>query len=426
MDLFGSEKFGWSYPKRKAFFKEAEGGVRAHHQLEFMGKIEYLPILRVPIELPKYRLLNGRTSSAQQEYLADHPDLPEDFFSRDSESLEAQKVQHELLWKMVQGKNLLSYFKDKDGAAQQVPIILDNNGFVINGNRRLCAWRTLYYDRTDEHKRFQHIDVVVLPPGDEKAIDELEGSLQVQPDIREDYSWDSLANMMRHRQKSHNWNNKELAKFYKVKESEVKELLDMLDYAEVYLESRGVPKKWSVVPGEFAFREIVKGRQALKSSSIGDKKLFEEVSFNLLDDSKGGRLYDAIPLARKYQSEIEAALLVEFPVSPSGHGEIVEDLFGTLSQTSVALPLAETIAVPANREKAREVIRDVIESQKELDKEKNSADYLLKQLRKANGCIQAALSAGLKADSNRMGVSEQIESINAGLARIRVWLDNHA
>ena len=62
-----------------------------------------LPVLRVPVNLPKYRLLNGRTASAQEEWLAKHPDKQEDFFRQDPESDEVQRVQHELLGKLVTG-----------------------------------------------------------------------------------------------------------------------------------------------------------------------------------------------------------------------------------------------------------------------------------------------------------------------------------
>ena len=253
-------EFGWPLPKRKQYFEDVKGGAAHHQQIDFMDARMTLPVLRVPVNLPKYRMLNGRTASAQEEWLAKHPGKPADFFRQDPESDEVQRVQHELLSKLVTGAGLLAYFKQVENK-QKEPLILDCNGFVINGNRRLCAWRTLLKEDAKKYGQFAHIDVMVLPPGDDKAIDKLEGSLQIEPDIRDDYTWDSLANMMKIRQSLHGLDTGKLAEFYRKKESEVKELLDMLDYAAVYLENRGRPRQWSEVSDkEFAFQQMVRKR----------------------------------------------------------------------------------------------------------------------------------------------------------------------
>jgi hypothetical protein len=419
-----ANEFGWPLPKRKQHFEDIQDGATQHRQLDFMDKAWTLPVLRVPINLPKFRLLNGRTASAQQEWLAKHPDKPNDFFRQDPESDEVQRVQHELLGKLVSGAGLLTYFKQAENK-QKDPIILDCNGFVINGNRRLCAWRTLLKEDPQRYGHLAHIDVIVLPPGDDKAIDKLEGELQVEPDIRDDYTWDSLANMMKIRQELHGLDTKALAEFYKKRESEVKELLDMLDYAAVYLEKRGKPHQWSEVSDkEFAFRQMVKRREQI--GSAGEKRLFEEIAYVLIDDSEGGRLYEAIPDAHKNFEKIRDGLLDAFPVSDADAGDGL-DILGGASVASPDVPLAQEIGKDeASRKRAGGIIRDLIEMLKLLDKEKKSADFLLIQLQKANSFVQNAITGGLRPESRKSGVEEQIAAIDQGLSRIRKWLAQNA
>lgn len=107
------------------------------------------------------------------------------FFERDLESIEALEIQHDLLKQMLKknpNADLREFFVDN---IQEEPLILSHLGFVINGNRRLCAMREV---REKKHKdsnrelydRFQYIDVIILPPCDEKDIDELEAQLQIK------------------------------------------------------------------------------------------------------------------------------------------------------------------------------------------------------------------------------------------------------
>ena len=417
-------EFGWPLPKRKQHFEDMKSGSMHSQQIDFMDQRLTLPVLRVPINLPKYRMLNGRTASAQEEWLATHPGKPADFFRQDPESYEVQHVQHELLGKLVAGAGLLTYFKQADNK-QKEPLILDTNGFVINGNRRLCAWRTLLKEDAQKYGHFAHIDIIVLPPGDDKAIDKLEGSLQIEPDIRDDYTWDSLANMMKIRQTLHGLDTAKLAEFYRKKEGDVKELLDMLDYAAKYLENRGKPRQWSEVSDkEFAFQQMVRKRGTLNTA--GEKQLFEAIAYVLIDDPEGGRLYQAIPDAHKNFELIKSALAEAFPVTDTAAGDGL-DILGGAPPASSDVPLALAIGKDEDsRKKAAGIIKNLIEMAKLLDKEKKSADFLLNQLQKANTLIQNAHTAGLRPESRKEGVSQQLDAIEQGVARIRKWLTHNA
>lgn len=416
------DNYGWALPRRIELFEKLKKSAQEAERLVFQDKQQSFPIIRIPIETPKYRILNGRTSTLQEEWIAQNPDKGEDFFSRDPESIEVQKIQHELLLKLVNGAGLLDYFKG--GKKQEETIILDTNGFVINGNRRLCAWRALYYNDSRNYGHFANIDVIVLPPCDDKAIDKLEARLQVERDIKDNYSWDALARMMQIRKELHKLTDKELADFYETREVEIKESLEMLEYASKYLDSKGKSRYWSFVADKYhAFQQIVRCRKKL--TSAGDIKLFEDGSFVLLDDPTGGRLYEYIPDWQKYLHKVKTKLYEEFEdqiETKTDADTKLDDLFGGAAESDGnEIPLADVIGKDTNREKAAEIIKDAVESERGLEKDKNAANYVLKMLQKANADVQSAIS-GIKAESITTGVKDQVNAIEHGLKTINDWL----
>src|SRR5439155_3070065 len=142
----------YPYPKRTSHLKQLySASSKRTFDLRFQGHLQTFNIHRVPVELPKYRLNNGRTLAAQVQHLAKHPELPRDFFTRDLELEDAQAVQHAILRRMVDDKDLLEYFKTHE---QEKPLLLSHEGFVVNGNRRLCALRILLEQDKQRYVRF--------------------------------------------------------------------------------------------------------------------------------------------------------------------------------------------------------------------------------------------------------------------------------
>ena len=134
-------RFGWPNPLRIEEFRKllAVEGLPTMRVVFREERLD-LPTIRVPIGLPKYRLANGRTVSLQAEYLAKNEKPSKDLFDRDPELWEVQEVQHELLLELSRKTDLQDYFGDP--ANKQVDqILLDEFGFVVNGNRRMATWR---------------------------------------------------------------------------------------------------------------------------------------------------------------------------------------------------------------------------------------------------------------------------------------------
>ncbi len=422
-----ASRFGYSFERRIKELNDSKPATpTATHAMEVKGEKVELPKFRVPIELPKYRLANGRTAALQEELLAADSDKPADFFESDPELDVVQEVQHQLLLSLVKEADLRDYFKDT--ANKQIePIILDEKGFVVNGNRRLSCWRELYFNAPAEYPHFAHIDVVVLPHCDDKEIDRVEASLQIKKDIKAKYSWEARAIMMRQKQKQHSFTDADLADMYGMSEADVKQARAMLEMADAYLKSRNREHQWSDVSGaEEAFRQLHKA--ARKTTSAPEQALLKNAAFALIDrpGAAGERLYGAIPKIQEHLLKVKAKLAEAFPVAQPVTDPAAQELFGgglPAAAPDVSFALAAEIVKPENADKVRGLVVEVIDTESDLQKERNNADYLLKQLRDAHARLQAAVSDGLRSDTTTTGALQQIESIEALLGKIRAWLN---
>lgn len=420
-------RFGWTKPARlEEFAKRLEAKDLPTFRVVIQGQPRDIPIIRVPIGLPKYRMANGRTASLQVEYLAKNAELRRDLFDGDPEMWDAQEAQHRLLIQLGRQADLSKFFENTSNKQVQ-PILLDENGFVVNGNRRLSTWRELSHTEKGLYGHFADIDVAVLPHCTDREIDRIEAVLQIEKDIRADYNWDAQANMLVAKMTKDGFKPDELADLYRMKVDEVQELLDMRDYAAEYLTSRGKPDLWSQVsPHEFAFRKLVQSRT--KVTGIARQEMFKEAAFTLIDDPKAvGRLYEAIPSLAENIEQVSARLAAEFPVDAPETSTELEDLFGGGSDTS---PTPETGLISAlqdesTRKQAREVIADVLEAQRQLKRDRKAAGYLLDTCAKANAALEAAVKDGLRPESKVNGVALQLDAIEASIFRIRKFLAEH-
>ncbi|MFB8344957.1 hypothetical protein ACWGNA_27770 [Brucella cytisi] len=422
-------RFGWPRPARLEEFKtrlDAKG--LATDRVVFQGLNQDLPIIRIPIDLPKYRLVNGRTASLQVEHLALNSDLRPDLFTGDPEMWDAQEVQHELLLKLARLSELDGYFEDSTHK-QVNPLLLDEEGFVVNGNRRLSMWRQLLHDEPQKYHHFEYIEVVVLPHATERDINRLEAQLQIEKDIRADYSWDAQANMLIAKMKRDEIKAEELCKLYNMKDTEFAQLLDMRAYADEYLHSRNKADRWSEVSGqEHTFQRLVQSRSKL--SGVGRKEIFKEAAFALIDDPAAvGRLYIAIPELAANLDKVVERLADELDLEVVAPDDGLDDLFGggqSKDNDTQQTGLIQALKNSAQRAQAREVIGDVLETERQIKKDVKKAGYLLDQCAKANSFLTAAAKEGLRPESRLTGVAKQLDQIETRVAAIRAFLAKNA
>jgi len=413
--------------------KEIEGllkiGASRKHELHFQGRLCSSPIYSVRVEMPKYRLENGRTAAAQQDRIAKES-LPADYFDASkSESNDVQAAQHEILTSMAKSndpnKDLIKYFEKN---RQELPLILDCQGFVINGNRRLATFRNLYERDASIFGHFSNIDVVILPPCNPRDIDTLEARLQVAPDIREDYNWISLAFNLREKRKQ--YSEEELAAIYSIDEKAQQKLIAKLLIAEDYLRSRGKTGRYrELEKAEFAFEELSRGRKKLEAKPA-KQEFFSEVVYRLIDSPDGDRLYKSIPdaleVVDQIREKLEAEVLGTAIQAEKQESKKPSDLFGgDFGSSEDSSFVIATKALKSTNEGARkaisDVIRNVIEEKKERDRMEKRGNIALESIKKANTALYDAVTS-LKHQDTKDGIKEQLDGIDTSVAAIKTWL----
>jgi hypothetical protein len=435
----GATRFGWPRPARVQKFTsllQQPSAISTHHRIEFQGRVISLPVLTVSLDLPKYRLENGRTCALQAEHLARNPSVRADLFTGDPELADAQEAQHELLLSVAHQSGLREHFEDT-ARRQTDYLILDEAGFVVNGNRRLATWRDLVHTDGASYGHFHNVDVVVLPHCDDRDIDRLEARLQVEKDIRANYTWDALASMIKRHQDRNGLGLADVAALYGMQERDVRTLLDMLAYADDYLRSRGKTNQWSTVKGdEYAFRTLVTSRDRVRG--VGNKEVFKQAVFTLIDnpDEAGGRLYGSVKDIADNIDVVRGRLQSHFNVTPPAPTPAVQDLFGGVpsaggsgtpdSAEVEAIALAAHIQQSSNAAAARAVIVDAVESQRQLRRDASNAQTLIRKCTEAHTKLAEAARTALTPDSTTEGVENQLQQIEALITTIRAFITSHA
>jgi hypothetical protein len=147
-------------------------------------------------------------------------------------------------------------------------------------------------------------------------------------------------------------------------------------------------------------------------------------------------LYSSIKDVASYINVVRDRLQDVFQVEVTQTDNDIDDLFGAAPVANAAavahvsavdVALAAHIQKPENAQSAREAIVDAIESQRQLKKDAQTANFLLKKCAKAQSELMDAVQAGLTVDAVTQGVELQIQQIEGLLNRIRQFLnEQHA
>lgn len=417
-------EYGWPLPKRISYLDElrkVDDPKKPKYPLVFQNERQFFTIHKVPVGLPRYRLANGRTQASQESFLSKNNTYPSDFFDRDEENIEAQEIQHKLLKELLGSgdKDIIKFFRENK---QIEPLILTHTGFVVNGNRRLCTFRELLNEDENKYQHFQHIEVIILDPCEEKDIDELEARLQIDTDIRADYNWISEACMLRNRHTKHGYTIERLATIYGKSASEIQDVLDTLHHVDMYLESQGKSKQYELVnKQEYAFKQLKKSRNRVKDPS--KKSIFTSIVYTLLSNpTESGRLWGAIPAVEENLDKIitvlQDELEIESDVELDNDIDLLDDEQSELESLIIALSDKE------NNERVIEIVDDVIREQKETEKENKNKRYVLSQINKANTAIKNAIN-GLNNETDTTGIMSQLAELESSIEKLRELLKSH-
>ncbi len=181
--------------KRRKLIKERLNRTITHRETFYIkGRWRQCPIIFLDLGMPIYHLNNGRTRSAQKSYIIEkgHRD---NFFLKSLENNQQQKIQHKILFKMSQDPtaNIYKVFKSEKKFAENSPLLVDQHGMVLNGNRRLAAVRELYKSDVKKYDALKRIPCAIVTEHlDDKAVKEIENHLQIKKENKQDYDWVSI------------------------------------------------------------------------------------------------------------------------------------------------------------------------------------------------------------------------------------------
>ena len=425
-----SMELGWSMPEIKKFFQElaenkANNSITKAPVPEQGGGVKLRDVYEVPLGLPRYRLDNTRTLAQQAKYIQEN-DLDEDFFRNNPWSDKLQKIQHDILEGVIDKSNLREYFETN---VQTEPLIVTHDGFVVSGNRRLCAFRELYHNTPDgenKYSRFETVNILILPKVDEERIEYIEDYYEQQENIKEDFNWVAKALGFRKRIKNRGYDTETLAKRSGLKKNDIDSLLSKLDVAERYLEFIGKPKDYDyILEDQYGFDRILKFKK--KFSDPVKRDTFERLSFIALENKAkfSDRMYDNIKIIQQVYSDIVSDTEEEFKDDLDQiEVEQDKDLLGLgLEDEGEENKILSFIDSRENNDELFEIVYDNVVEKKLLDQEKKKKNVVLDKIKKASKELIEANNM-INKKSKKEGVVEQLESVYEVADKLKAWAQN--
>lgn len=286
----------------------------------YESKPETLQVITLPIDVPIYRMENGRTQTEQMAYIA-AASLPGDFFSAHEGDASAQAAQHKILDRFARDgtDSITPIIKELERTGQTEPILITPTGVVVNGNRRLAAMRELL---EDGHKNFADVQCAVLPVLTPDQLDDVEDRLQMRPETKLPYTWTNDALRVRKRLAAKQGKDEAVAHVMRREKADIQKALSALNYADIYL------KDWRKRPHDY---ELVKdGRQffydlptRLKGKEGPLLEANMRMAWILFDNrsSLGSRIYDFNRVIGEKAAEVLQKLSERIEVSTEGNGD---------------------------------------------------------------------------------------------------------
>lgn len=406
-----------------------------HTFYEYQNKRTDLPVIRLDITVPIYRMANYRTRTAQLKYIHDHK-VSDDFFSAGQENEAVQQAQHDILTyfaKQGRSTSVSPILTELESEEQREPLLITNRGVVVNGNRRLAAMRELFAERPAEFKHFSHVDCAVLPANvTPEEIREIEVRLQMRPETKLPYGWidESIAiqEMIGSGKKADY-----VAELMKKKRKDVERMARALTEVDIYL------KDWLREPGEYQlvedaeqfFNDLAKALDGIEGDALEAKR---RIAWALVSNSGNlkRRIYDYNFSFDKKTDDVITALSERLsidlsPKSPPNSIDSDEDLDIDLGDDDdddqVSLDaFIEAFDDLSQRDATASELIEVCDSIWEQGREDSIGQQALKAIQAANSKLMSVDLS--KADTGTYGaieaqlaaVKDRVEALEAALA----------
>ncbi len=336
----------------------------------YEGQRTMLPVIRLPLDVPVYRMANARTQTEQLAHIADKK-LSATFFQTGQDNEEAQQAQHGILkgFARATAGTIKPIIEELERTKQTEPIMITPSGVVVNGNRRLAAMRELYAERSAEFPTFADVECMVLPALTEDQIDDIETRLQERPETKLPYSWINETLKIRRQLQQKTKKETDIADIRRKSVGDIRKALSALNYAEIYLRDWcGAPNDYRLVEkgGEQFFSDLV-SRLKGKSGPLLEANL--RMAWLLFDnrDSLGTRIYNFNKVLGEKAEQVLAQLADRLEiedqqeVEPTGVDDLEIDLGDDASSGGYA-PLISVFDDPDKREEVFDELRAVCQT----------------------------------------------------------------
>jgi hypothetical protein len=410
--------------ERAAFIAKAiESSNKTHAFHDFRTDRYDLPVIRVPIDLPVYRMENFRTYTDQHEHVAKEK-LPSDYFIFGQEIESVQQVQHELLAKLARkgvADSVVPVIDVLEQEGQREPILVTASGVVVNGNRRLAGMREL---------GLAHLDVMVLP-ADATAdeIVDIEASLQGKPETKLDYDWIGDGQLI-NRLVAMGRTTKQVADQLRRQEKDIKNARQALIEADLYL------KEWAHAEGEYGrisedaeqlFKDLPK-RLEKKDAALAQAS--RVIAWTLFDNrgKLGSRLYNFNAAFGSLAADVLERTRDSLALNSEEideDTELEDDLSIDLEDDEEAPsfdPIINALRDEQTRSEAVQALIDASITSIEVAKGQKDGEAALKALSDANSKL-CAVDLARASPKTYAGIKKQLDTIEALVTRLKAKFD---
>jgi hypothetical protein len=373
----------------------------------------------VPLDFPLYNIGSGRTHRAQSEWIERHGKFA-DFFV-DPEEADVQLAQHQILHEMIEQEGLAA---DLERRQQRNPIVLTFDGFVIDGNRRICALR--------EQGDAENVSAVVLPQDATRPeIYETELELQMARETRARYNWIDQALHVHYGVRELGENPHAVAQRMNVQDGDIEAILRRLALVDLFLDWLGMPRAYHRVPpeSEQAFIELGdrETRQQFRSMPEARQRAARLACFAVIRHEGGGymdvrRVADSIrntptDLVSRVRERLPDDLRerlddpIETSASEVQQGDLLSELAASEDQASLLLgaELLNVVERPEDAAIAAPILIDVAE---EIADEQRDVQGQLEPLRKIERALKLMQSVRIADDTRRLDkVAERLADV---------------
>ncbi|MGN5596006.1 hypothetical protein [Stutzerimonas nitrititolerans] len=399
--------------------------VRSEAFYDFRSAKYDLPVVRIGIDVPVYRMENFRTYTDQHEFIAKEKEAG-NFFLKGQEVESVQQIQHALLLRLAKkgvSDSVVPVIEVLEKEGQRESILITSSGVVVNGNRRLAAMREL---------GMTHVDAMVLPA--DASVDEIvdiEASLQGKPETKLDYDWIGDGQLI-NRLISMSRTPKQVADQLHRSEKDIKNALQALAEVDLYL------KEWAHAEGEYSrvredaeqlFKDLPKQLEGKDANLAQASRI---IAWTLFDNREKflGRLYLFNPAFGKLAEDVLDRVASDLGISTSAKGSAEADNFDNgdfsfdlededegVSYDSVIDALKDE----NTRDEAVEALIEAAQSAIEMEKGQRSGEAALKALSQANGKI-ASVDISRASPETYPKIRKQLDTIEGLCEQLRMKL----